>query len=94
MTAPPKPAGRTVGNSGLHVGPLGLGCWPLAGMTRSGITPAAAVATVAAALDDGIVHLDTAYCYGEAGESEQAIARALEGRRRDAAVIATKCGIH
>jgi aryl-alcohol dehydrogenase-like predicted oxidoreductase len=85
---------RPVGNSGVEVGPLGLGCWPLAGMTRSGITPAAAVATVAAALDTGIVHLDTAHCYGEAGESERAIAQALAGRRREAAVIASKCGIH
>ena len=85
---------RPVGSSGLAVGPLGLGCWPLAGMTRSGITPAAAVATVVAALDAGIVHLDTAYCYGEAGESERAIAQAMAGRRRDNALIAGKCGIH
>jgi len=63
-------------------------------MTRSGITLDAAVATVAAALDAGIVHLDTAYCYGEAGESEQAIAQAIAGRRRENAVIASKCGIH
>jgi aryl-alcohol dehydrogenase-like predicted oxidoreductase len=63
-------------------------------MTRSGITPEAAAATVAAALDAGIVHLDTAYCYGESGESERAIARALAGRRRETAVIASKCGIH
>ena len=85
---------RRIGSSGLAVGPLGLGCWPLAGMTRSGITPATAVATVAAALDTGIVHLDTAYCYGEAGESERAIAQALAGRPREVAVIASKCGIH
>jgi aryl-alcohol dehydrogenase-like predicted oxidoreductase len=87
-------APRRVGSSGIAVGPLGLGCWPLAGMTRSGITPATAMATVAAALDTGIVHLDTAYCYGEAGESERAIAQALVGRRREVAVIASKCGIH
>jgi aryl-alcohol dehydrogenase-like predicted oxidoreductase len=63
-------------------------------MTRSGITSAAAVATVAAALDAGITHLDTAYCYGEAGESERALAQAIAGRRRDTLVIASKCGIH
>lgn len=85
---------RPVGSSGCMVGPLGLGCWPLAGMTRSGITPAAAVATVQAALDAGIVHLDTAYCYGETGESERAIAVAMKGRHRDALVLASKCGIH
>lgn len=87
-------APRPVGSAGVAVGPLGLGCWPLAGMTRSGITPSAAVATVEAALDAGIVHLDTAYCYGERGESERAIARAMAGRRRESAVIASKCGIH
>ena len=85
---------RPVGTSGVYVGPLGLGCWPLAGMTRTGITPDAAVATVTAAIDNGIVHLDTAFCYGEAGESERAIAAALSGRRRDTFVIASKCGIH
>ena len=85
---------RPVGSTGCAVGTLGLGCWPLAGMTRSGITTAAAVATVEAAIDAGVAHLDTAYCYGEAGESERAIARALAGRRREAAVIASKCGIH
>ena len=85
---------RSVGSTDIHVGPFGLGCWPLAGMTREGITHEAAVATVRAAIDAGIVHLDTAYCYGETGESERAIAEATSGRRRDAVVIATKCGIH
>ena len=44
---------------------LALGCWPLAGMTRTGVTRKAAKETVAAAIDHGITHLDTAYCYGE-----------------------------
>ncbi|MFM8494900.1 MAG: aldo/keto reductase [Planctomycetia bacterium] len=89
MNAAPRPLGR----SSVTVGPLGLGCWPLAGMTRAGVTAAAAEATVAAAIDAGITHLDTAYCYGERGESERAIAAAIRGRR-DRAVIAGKCGIH
>jgi aryl-alcohol dehydrogenase-like predicted oxidoreductase len=82
-----------LGHSPVTVGPLGLGCWPLAGMTRAGVTRAAAEATVAAAIDAGITHLDTAYCYGEHGESERAIAAALRGRREQV-VIAGKCGIH
>jgi len=85
---------RCVGVTDIEIGPFGLGCWPLAGMTREGITPAAAVATVRAAIDAGIDHLDTAYCYGENGESERAIAAALTARERDGVVIATKCGIH
>jgi len=86
-------APRPLGTSPVSVGPLGLGCWPLAGMTRAGITPEAAIATVSAAIDAGITHLDTAYCYGERGESERAIAAALRGRR-DRIAIAGKCGIH
>jgi aryl-alcohol dehydrogenase-like predicted oxidoreductase len=39
------------------------------------------------------MHLDTAFCYGEHGESERAIAAAIRGRR-DGVVIAGKCGIH
>lgn len=90
-------APRPLGSSPVSVGPLGLGCWPLAGMTRAGVTHAAAVATVRAAIDLGISHLDTAYCYGEHGESERAIREALTGigpTARDAVVIAGKCGIH
>jgi len=88
-----NPVLRPLGDSGVRVGPLGLGCWPLAGMTREGVTAQAAEATVRAALDHGITHLDTAFCYGERGESERAIAVAIRGRR-DGVVIAGKCGIH
>ncbi|MGI9177647.1 MAG: aldo/keto reductase [Pirellulales bacterium] len=84
---------RRLGSSPVVVGPLGLGCWPLAGMTRGGITHEAAVATIRTAIDAGITHLDTAYCYGEHGESERAIREAVADRR-DAVVIAGKCGIH
>jgi aryl-alcohol dehydrogenase-like predicted oxidoreductase len=91
-------APRPLGLSSVVVGPLGLGCWPLAGMTRDGVTHQAAVATVRAAVDAGITHLDTAYCYGERGESERAIREALglggAASRRDEVVIAGKCGIH
>jgi aryl-alcohol dehydrogenase-like predicted oxidoreductase len=62
-------------------------------MTRTGVTAQAAEATVRSALDHGIMHLDTAFCYGEHGESERAIAAAIRGRR-DGVVIAGKCGIH
>lgn len=86
-------AARPLGYSGVSVGPLGLGCWPLAGMTRTGVTAQAAEATIRSALDHGIMHLDTAFCYGEHGESERAIAAAIRGRR-DGVVIAGKCGIH
>jgi aryl-alcohol dehydrogenase-like predicted oxidoreductase len=89
---------RPLGASPVAVGPLGLGCWPLAGMTRAGISREAAVATVRAAVEAGVTHLDTAYCYGEHGESEHAIRAALAQlggpRAREGVVLAGKCGIH
>jgi len=90
-------APRPLGSAPVSVAPLGLGCWPLAGMTRAGVSREAAVATVRAAIDLGITHLDTAYCYGERGESERAIRAALAEigpAARDSVVIAGKCGIH
>lgn len=62
-------------------------------MTRAGVSRQAAIETVAAAIDHGITHLDTAYCYGEHGESEKAIAQAIKGRQNEV-TIASKCGIH
>ena len=62
-------------------------------MTRAGVTRQAAIETVAAAIDHGITHLDTAYCYGEHGESEKAIAQAIKGRQNEV-TVASKCGIH
>jgi aryl-alcohol dehydrogenase-like predicted oxidoreductase len=71
---------RRLGQSELWVTPVALGCWPLAGMTSGAVSPEAAVAVIHAALDAGVNHLDTAYAYGRAGESERRIAQALRGR--------------
>jgi aryl-alcohol dehydrogenase-like predicted oxidoreductase len=84
---------RRLGTTEIFVSPVALGCWPMAGMTRSGVTEADGLAVLEAALELGIQFLDTAYCYGQAGESERLIGRAIAGRR-DEVVIATKCGLH
>ena len=84
---------RPLGNSGFDVSPVGLGCWPIAGVTTLDANDADSIATIRACFDLGINHLDTAHVYGPNGESEKLIARAIPGRR-DELVIATKCGIH
>jgi len=84
---------RRLGRSEVYVSPLALGGWPISGMTSLGVTDAAAVATIAACFEVGVNFIDTAYCYGAAGESERLIARAI-GARRSEIVIATKGGIH
>ena len=84
---------RQLGQSDLFVTPVALGCWPIAGMTSIDVNNADSIATLEAAVDAGVNFLDTAFCYGADGESEQLIARAL-GHRRDELIIATKGGIH
>jgi aryl-alcohol dehydrogenase-like predicted oxidoreductase len=83
---------RPLGNTGIRISPIALGCWPIAGMTSGGVTDADSIATIRACFDLGINHLDTAYMYGLHGESEWLIARAI-GDRRDEMVIASKGGI-
>jgi aryl-alcohol dehydrogenase-like predicted oxidoreductase len=84
---------RPLGNSGIEVAPVALGCWPIAGVSSLEVNDADSLATIRACFDVGVNFLDTAYMYGRHGESERLIAEAL-GSRRDAVVIATKCGMH
>ena len=83
---------RPLGTTGLKVSPVSLGCWPMAGMSSPGTSENDSLATIRACLDLGINHLDTAYCYGMSGESEQLVGRAIAGHRHEF-VIATKGGI-
>jgi aryl-alcohol dehydrogenase-like predicted oxidoreductase len=79
---------RQLGDSGLTVSVVGLGCNNFGGRIDSG----QAGAVVGAALDAGITLFDTADVYrGEQGSSEEILGKAL-GARRDDVVIATKFG--
>lgn len=84
---------RELGQSGLSVSPVALGCWPIAGMTSLDVNERDSVATIETAIAAGINFLDTAYCYGPRGESEQLIGRTIASRR-ERLVIATKGGLH
>jgi aryl-alcohol dehydrogenase-like predicted oxidoreductase len=78
---------RTLGDSGLLVSVVGLGCNNFGG--RIGVQRTRAV--VDAAIDVGITLFDTAEMYGKDGGSELALGEVL-GRRRDKVVLATKFG--
>ena len=78
---------RTLGDSGLLVSVVGLGCNNFGG--RLDVTRTRAV--VDAAIDEGITLLDTAESYGGQGASELALGEVLTGRR-DKVVLATKFG--
>lgn len=84
---------RVLGRTSLQVTPLGMGCWPIVGITSIDVNEADSLATVRAAFDAGINFFDTAYCYGFEGESERMIARVLRDVREQI-VLATKGGIH
>jgi len=79
---------KTLGNSGLKVSVVGLGCNNF-GMK---IEQAAADAVVHKALDLGITLFDTADIYGNKGGSERMLGHALGGRRKEI-VLATKFGL-
>jgi aryl-alcohol dehydrogenase-like predicted oxidoreductase len=78
---------RTLGDSGLLVSVVGLGCNNFGGRLDNARTRA----VVDAAIDEGITLFDTAEMYGRDGGSELALGEALKGRR-DQVVLATKFG--
>ncbi|MEU6996340.1 aldo/keto reductase [Streptomyces sp. NPDC046465] len=74
----------------LTVSAQGLGCMGMShGYGTSDDTQS--IATIHRALDLGVTLLDTSDYYGH-GHNEQLIGRALEGTRREQAVVATKFG--
>jgi aryl-alcohol dehydrogenase-like predicted oxidoreductase len=78
---------RTLGDSGLLVSVVGLGCNNFGGRIDLQRTRA----VVDAAIDAGITLFDTAEMYGKDGGSELALGEVLAGRR-DKVVLATKFG--
>ncbi len=82
-----------LGKSELQVSRIGLGLWPIAGMTTLDVNEHDSLDTIRAALALGINFFDTAHCYGADGVSERLLGQALKDCR-DHAVVATKCGVH
>ena len=80
---------RKLGHSPIDISAIGLGC-----MTMTGLYGAAdegeCIATIHAAIDDGVSFLDTSDAYG-AGKNEELVGRAIADRR-DQVFLATKFG--
>lgn len=84
----PQLPARPLGDSGLEVSILGLGCNNFGRRVELEGTRA----VVDAALEQGVTFLDTADIYGGGGGSETLLGEVLEGRR-DQVVLATKFGM-
>jgi aryl-alcohol dehydrogenase-like predicted oxidoreductase len=82
---------RALGSTGPRVSAIGLGCMGMSS-AYGPADDAESIATIHAALDAGINLLDTGDFYGM-GANEMLIRRALEGRRRDDAVLSVKFGV-
>jgi aryl-alcohol dehydrogenase-like predicted oxidoreductase len=81
----------TLGKTGLRVSRIAFGTWQLGG-DWGATDEDAAVSAIQRAADGGVTLFDTAQGYGF-GASEQLLAKALRGRRREELVIATKGGL-
>jgi aryl-alcohol dehydrogenase-like predicted oxidoreductase len=89
MTTQNKIEPRQLGSTGLTVFPLALGCMGMSGMYGAA-DENESIATIQAALDDGITLLDTGDFYGS-GHNEMLIGRAIKDRR-DKAMVSVKFG--
>src|SRR4051812_12482186 len=86
---------RQLGNSDLHITPIGFGAWAIGGSGWAFGWGAQndndSIAAIHEAVDLGINWIDTAAVYG-LGHSEEIVAQALDGVRNRPYVF-TKCGM-
>src|SRR5829696_1798171 len=81
---------RRLGQSGMTVSALGLGCMGMSAFYGD-TDEREAIATIHRAIELGVTFLDTAELYGPHA-NEELLGKALK-RRRDEVVIATKFGV-
>jgi aryl-alcohol dehydrogenase-like predicted oxidoreductase len=87
---------RVLGNSDLHISPIGFGAWAIGGgdwqFGWGSQQDTDSVAAIHCALELGINWIDTAAVYG-LGRSEEVVARALKEWSGPRPYVFTKCGM-
>ena len=95
MTTTASPSLRTLGNSGLHLTPIGFGAWAIGGgdwqFSWGPQDDNDSIAAIHRALDLGINWIDTAAIYG-LGHSEEIVGRAVKSSAQKPYVF-TKCSM-
>src|SRR5216684_7490860 len=81
-----------IADTPLDVSRVALGTWAMGGWMWGGSDEAESIATIRAAIEQGINIIDTAPVYGF-GRSEEIVGKAIEGRLRSDVVIASKAGL-
>ena len=87
---------RTLGNSDLHITPVGYGAWAIGGsgwqFAWGSQDDNDSIAAIHRALELGVNWIDTAAVYG-LGHSEEVVARALKSWSGPRPYVFTKCGL-
>jgi aryl-alcohol dehydrogenase-like predicted oxidoreductase len=96
MTTSTQPTLRTLGNSDLHLTPIGFGAWAIGGgnweFAWGHQEDSESIEAIHRALDLGINWVDTAAIYG-LGHSEEVVGRALKGYSGSKPYVFTKCSM-
>ena len=83
---------RPLGQSGLSVSPIALGCAAMGGDEEWGpVDDNESIATIHSAIELGINLIDTAPTYGN-GHAEEIVGKAVQSCR-DEVIVATQCGL-
>ncbi len=94
-TSPAKFSTKTLGNSDLHLTPIGYGAWAIGGgnweFAWGAQDDSESLRTIERALDSGLNWIDTAAIYG-LGHSEEIVGKALKDRSQKPYVF-TKCSM-
>lgn len=80
---------RPLGRSGISISPILMGTWQAGKKRWAGIEDSESIAAIRAAVDAGIVTIDTAEIYGD-GHSERIVGEALSAIPRDRVQLASK----
>jgi aryl-alcohol dehydrogenase-like predicted oxidoreductase len=87
---------RTLGNSDLHLTPIGFGAWAIGGgnweFAWGPQDDQESIAAIHRALDEGINWIDTAAIYG-LGHSEEVVGQALKSLSGPRPLVFTKCSM-